>query len=78
MVSYLERVTIDPQICGGRPSIRGLRYPVSFLLDLLASTMDMNEILDDYPDLESEDFKAALEFSSRVVNGSTYSMLVAA
>lgn len=63
-MSHLHRVTTDPAICHGQPVIRGLRYPVVDLLDLLASGMTSAEILDDYPDLEHEDLLAALEFAA--------------
>jgi uncharacterized protein (DUF433 family) len=52
MISLLQRITIDPDICHGKPSIGGLRYPVEFLLELLSSGMTYEEILTGYPDLE--------------------------
>lgn len=55
----LQRITIDPQLCHGKPCIRGLRYPVEFLLELLASGMTHAEVLADYDDLEPEDLLAA-------------------
>lgn len=64
-VSRLERITVDPAICHGKPTIRGLRYPVQNLLELLASGMTIDEILDDYPDLERDDLLAALEFGAK-------------
>jgi uncharacterized protein (DUF433 family) len=66
MSSNLARITIDPNICHGKPCIRGLRYPVEFLLELLSSGMTYDEILADYPDLEREDIFAALEFATRL------------
>ena len=63
-MSRLDRITTDPQICHGQPTVRGLRYPVEMLLELLASGMTTDEILDDYPDLEREDILAALEFGA--------------
>lgn len=64
LVSRLDRITIDPSICHGKPTVRGLRYPVEMLLELLASGMTTEEILGDYPDLEYEDILAALEFGA--------------
>ncbi len=64
--SLLQRVTIDPNICHGKPCIRGLRYPVEFLLELLSSGMSMEEILADYDDLEQDDILAALLFATRL------------
>jgi len=62
----LQRITIDPQLCHGKPCIRGLRYPVEFLLELLASGMTHAEVLADYDDLEPEDLLAALTFAVRL------------
>jgi uncharacterized protein (DUF433 family) len=61
-----ERITIDPDICHGKPSIRGLRYPVEMILELLSSGMTTEEILADYEDLEREDILAALSFATRL------------
>jgi uncharacterized protein (DUF433 family) len=66
MSSRLARITTDPDICHGKPCIRGLRYPVTMLLELLASGMSQAEILDDYPDLESDDLLACLEYAARL------------
>ena len=60
------RITIDPKICYGQPCVRGLRYPVEFLLDLLGSGMTFDEILGDYPDLERDDLRAVLAFAARL------------
>ena len=62
----LSRITRDPDICHGKPVIRGLRYPVSTLLELLASGMTPEEILQDYPDLEMNDLRAALLYAARL------------
>lgn len=59
-----ERITIDPDICHGKPCIRGLRYPVETILELLSSGMTTDEILADYEDLEREDILAALHFAT--------------
>lgn len=64
--SPLERITIDPEICHGKPCIRGLRYPVEFLLELLSSGMTHAEILEDYDDLEEADILSALLFATRL------------
>jgi uncharacterized protein (DUF433 family) len=53
--NLLQRITIDPNICHGKPCIRGLRYSVEFILELLSSGMNIEEILSDYDDLEQED-----------------------
>ena len=62
----LERITIDPEICHGKPCIRGLRYPVEMILTLLSGDMSIEDILDDYEDLEKEDILAALAFGARL------------
>jgi uncharacterized protein (DUF433 family) len=54
-MSLSERITIDPQICHGKPCIRGLRYPVENILELLSAGMGIEEILADYEDLEKDD-----------------------
>jgi len=63
-MSRLERITSDPAVCHGQPTVRGLRYPVETLLELLAAGMTVEEVLADYPDLEREDVLAALEFGA--------------
>ena len=55
----MNRITADPEICHGKPCIRGLRYPVQTVLEWLAGGMTVAEILDDYPDLEGDDIYAA-------------------
>ena len=64
--SLLQRITLDVNICHGKPCIRGLRYPVEFILELLSSGMSIEDILADYDDLESEDILAALLFATRL------------
>ena len=61
-----ERITIDPAICHGKPTIRGLRYTVEMILELLSSGMEINEILADYQDLQKEDILAALDYARRL------------
>ncbi len=66
MQQLLERIVIDPEICHGKPTIRGLRYSVESILDLLGSGMSIDEILDDYEDLEREDILAVLQYASKL------------
>jgi uncharacterized protein (DUF433 family) len=68
MESNIERITIDPMICHGKPTIRGLRYPVENMLELMASGMTIEELLQDYPDLEREDFLACLSYASKLAS----------
>ena len=63
-MDYQNRITIDPGKRGGKPCIRGMRFTVSDVLDYLASGMSEGEILDEFPDLEREDIKAALAFAA--------------
>ncbi len=64
--TLLNRITIDPDICHGKPCIRNLRYPVEVILELLSAGMTNDEILADYDDLEYEDILAALTFAARL------------
>ena len=66
MSTVLERITIDPAICHGKRCLRGLRYPVELILELLSAGMSIEEILADYEDLEREDILAALAFAARL------------
>jgi uncharacterized protein (DUF433 family) len=67
MENNLDRITIDTLICHGKPTIRGLRYPVENMIDLLASGMTIDELLNDYPDLEREDFYACLSYAAKLI-----------
>jgi uncharacterized protein (DUF433 family) len=62
--SLLSRITSSPDICHGKPCIRGLRYPVEFVLELLSSEMTQAEILADYEDLEADDLRAAMAWGA--------------
>ena len=66
MENLLHRITIDTEICHGKPTIRGLRYPVEMILELLGSGMSHDEILEDYEDLEYEDILAVLQYASKL------------
>lgn len=66
MEDLLTRITMDPQICHGKPVIRGLRYPVEVMLELLSSGMTFDDLLADYPDLERDDLRAVLAFAARL------------
>lgn len=64
-MELLERITVEPGKCGGRPCIRGYRFRVSDLLELIASGASREEIIEDYPFLEAEDITAALTYAAR-------------
>ena len=61
---WLDRITVDPEIMGGQPCIRGLRIPVSLVIRLIAAGKTAKEILKDYPELEEEDIRQALEYAA--------------
>jgi len=69
MTTILERITIHPEICHGKPCIRGMRWPVEVILDMLGSGMTVDEILNDHPELEKEDILAALNFAKLYLKG---------
>ena len=64
MATLLNRITVQPDKCHGKPCIRELRYPVEMLLELLSSGMTFDEVLADYEELERDDLLAALEFAA--------------
>jgi uncharacterized protein (DUF433 family) len=63
--SLLNRITVEPGKCGGKPCIRGMRIRVSDILEMLGEGVSMEEILTDFPDLEREDILASLQFAAR-------------
>ncbi len=68
MAELADRITVDPEQCGGRPCVRGMRIRVSDVLDLLANGLSPEEIVKEMPDLELEDIHASLRFASRRLN----------
>jgi len=75
--NLLSRITVNPDICHGKPTIRNMRYPVTLILDLLSAGMTTAEILEDYPSLEIEDVYACLTFASKLVDIKSVHKLVA-
>jgi uncharacterized protein (DUF433 family) len=65
MANLAERITVDPEQCGGRPCIRGMRIRVTDIIDLLANGLTPEQVLAELPDLEPEDIQACLRFASR-------------
>lgn len=65
MTTLMERITVNPAQCGGRPCIRGMRIRVIDILDLLASGLSTAQVLEELPDLEPEDIQAALRYAAR-------------
>lgn len=70
MVEVADRITVDPEQCGGRPCIRGMRIRVMDVLDLLADGLSKEQILEEMPDLETEDIYASLRFAIRHLDNS--------
>lgn len=67
-MDLIDRITIDPNICHGKPTIRGLRYPVETILELLSSGMTVEQLLGDYEDLERDDILAALAYAAKMTH----------
>ena len=65
-MEILNNITIDPEICHGKPTIRRMRYPVDMLLELMASGMTHREILDDYPDISNEYLLSCLLYAAKL------------
>ena len=68
MTTFLQRITIDPEQCGGRPCIRGMRIRVSDILDLFAAGLSSQQILTEMPDLVEEDLQACMTFASHRID----------
>ncbi|MBI9037702.1 MAG: DUF433 domain-containing protein [Bacteroidales bacterium] len=77
MDNLLNRITLNPDICHGKPTIRNMRYPVEMILDLLSSGMTFQDIIDDYPAIEFDDIKACLAFASRLTRVKSIQKVVA-
>ncbi len=74
----LKRITLNPNVCFGKPTIRNMRYPVETMLDLMSAGMTTEELLEDYPDLEKEDLHACLLFASKLVKVNSINKIIAA
>ena len=68
-MTYLnERITIDPEQCGGRPCVRGMRIRVTDVLDLMSAGLSTTEIIAEMPDLEEDDLKACIQYASKRID----------
>ena len=74
--SGLSRITIDPEICHGKPTIRGLRYPVESILEYLAAGDSFEELLAEFPDLEREDLQACIEFAAQSLKLKSFHLIL--
>jgi uncharacterized protein (DUF433 family) len=77
MNSLLERITIDPRICHGQPVVRGLRYTVESLIEYLAGGDSIEDLLQEFPDLEREDLLACLEFAAQSLRVKSRNLVMA-
>ena len=77
MSTLISRITIDPEICHGKPVVRGLRYPVETLLEYLAGGDSIDDVLTEFPDLERDDLLACLEFATQSLKLKSHHLVVA-
>jgi len=68
-MSYLERITLNPEICHGKPCIHGMRWPVEVIIDLVGSGMSFDQIIIDHPELEKDDIIASLHYAKLNLSG---------
>lgn len=68
-MNQIDRITIDPDVCHGKPCIRGMRWPIEVIIDLLGSGMTIEQIVEDHPELEKEDILASLNFAKLYLSG---------
>jgi len=68
-MNYLKRITVNPEICHGKPCIRDMRWPVEVIIDMLGSGMSTEQIIEDHPELEKEDILASLNFAKLNLSG---------
>ncbi len=73
---FLNRITLNPDICQGKPTVRNTRYTVDLVLELMSAGMSENDIIDDYPELELNDIKACLAFASKLSKVKTVHRIV--
>ena len=68
-MNLLRRITFDPQICHGKPCVRGMRWPVEVIIDMLGAGMTVEQIMEDHPELEKEDIYASLQYAKLSLSG---------
>ncbi len=77
MDNLLNRITLNPDICHGKPTIRDMRYPVEMILDLLSSGMTFQELINDFPAIEQDDIRACLAYASKLTKVKSIHKVVA-
>lgn len=70
-MEHEERITINPEVCHGKPCIRNMRWPVEVILDMIGSGMSFDEIIEEHPELQLEDIYACIRFARLLVSGIT-------
>lgn len=75
--SLLSRITIDPEVCHGKPVIRGLRYPVESMLEYLSGGDSIDDVLAEFPDLERDDLRACIEFANQSLKLRSWQLIAA-
>ncbi|PKP40804.1 MAG: hypothetical protein CVT95_13155 [Bacteroidetes bacterium HGW-Bacteroidetes-12] len=75
-MNLLDRITINPEIVHGKPAIRGMRWSVEMIIDLLGSGMSVDEIIEDHPELEREDILASLKFAGMYLSGQSLQSII--
>ncbi len=78
MNNLMNRITVDPAICHGKPVIRGLRYPVESMLEYLAGGDSIEDVIGEFPDLERDDLLACLQFATSMLKLKTLHLPAAA
>ena len=68
-MNLLDRITINPDVCHGKPCVRNMRRPVEVIIDMLGSGMSTDDIIEDHPELEKEDILACLNFAKLYLSG---------
>jgi uncharacterized protein (DUF433 family) len=77
MNTLISRITIDPEICHGKPVVRGMRIPVESILEYLAAGDSTEDLLSEFPDLERDDILACLEFAARSLKTQSQHLVLA-
>jgi uncharacterized protein (DUF433 family) len=73
-MNHNQRITINPEICHGKPCVRNMRWPVEVILDMLGANMSIDEIIEDHPELERADVLACLQYAKTLVTGETFNI----
>ena len=73
-MTYMQRITINPEICHGKPCIRGMRWPVEVILDMLGSGMTFDEIIEEHSELEKDDVFACINYAKKLVSGESLAL----